>query len=257
MSDLETRELTCCYADQVVFQQLTMQMKRGEVLALLGANGAGKTTLLKSLARQLRPSSGVVMLDSKPIATLSRRRLAQQVSLMPQHENREDSLSVYDIVALGRTPYAGWFMPLSERDRTKIDEALKAMDLGHLKDRSVTELSGGEWRRMILARALAQDASILLLDEPTAGLDLRFQHECLNHVRTLTLERKLTTVLTIHDLNQAAMFADRVVLLANKQLLAIGSPEQILTPELIRESFGVEVTVLVHPSRSVPLIVPK
>lgn len=256
MSDLSTHQLHFSYADRPVFEHVSMHLKPGEMLALLGANGAGKTTLLRTLARHLKPTSGEIFLDAKPLTKLSRRGLAQQLAMMPQHENRGASLSVYDVVSLGRTPHCGWLMPLNNNDRSIIDQALSSTGLTELQNRSVHEISGGEWRRMILARALAQDASVLLLDEPTSGLDLKYQHDCLERVRNLTHDRKLITVTTLHDLNQAAMFADRLALLANRELIAIGPPDQVLTTDLIRKAFSIEVAIMKHPMHGTPLVVP-
>ena len=256
MSELTTNDLQFSYADRTIFERVSMHLKPGEMLALLGANGAGKTTLLKTLARQLKPTSGEIFLDTKPLSQLSRRGLAQQLAMMPQHENRDASLSVYDVVSLGRTPHCGWLMPLSKKDRAIIEDALNATGLNELRNRNINEVSGGEWRRMILARAIAQDASVLLLDEPTAGLDLKYQYECLERVQTLTHDRKLVTVLTLHDLNQAAMFGDRLALLANRELIAIGPPSQVLTTDLIRQAFSIDVAVMEHPMHGTPLVVP-
>jgi iron complex transport system ATP-binding protein len=125
-----------------------------------------------------------------------------------------------------------------------------------LQERTIDQLSGGEWRRMILARSLAQNASILLLDEPTAGLDMKYQFECLGHVRRMVKERQLIAVITLHDLNQASMFADRIAILANKELLSIGPPQEVMRPDLIRKAFGIDVMVVSHPTESIPMVVP-
>lgn len=256
MTELTTHQLTFSYAEHTVFEKVSLHLKPGEMLALLGANGAGKTTLLKTLARQLKPSSGEIFLDANPLCKMSRQGLAQQLAMMPQHENRDACLSVYDVVSLGRTPHSGWLMPLNKKDRSIIEDALVSTGLSDLRSRNMNEISGGEWRRMILARALAQDASVLLLDEPTAGLDLKYQYECLERVRSLTYDRKLVTVLTLHDLNQAAMFADRLALMSNRELIAIGPPEEVLTADHIRKAFSIEVTIMQHPLHGTPLVVP-
>jgi len=147
-------------------------------------------------------------------------------------------------------------MPLSKRDREVIDDSLRATGLSDQKQRRITQLSGGEWRRMILARALAQDAAILLLDEPTAGLDLKYQFDVLDRVRRMAKERKLVVVITLHDLNHAAMFGDRLVLLADRSLIAVGTSREVLTPSLIRRAFDVSVKVIDHPVHGTPFVVP-
>lgn len=256
MTHFATNDLSFAYEKRIVFHGLSMELQAGEVVALIGANGAGKTTLLRTMAKQLKQQSGTVLLDSRSIQKLTRREIAKNLSLMPQYEQREASLRVYDVVALGRAPHVGWWMPMRAEDETIIRQSLEATAMTDLQERTIDQLSGGEWRRMILARSLAQNASILLLDEPTAGLDMKYQFECLAHVRRMVKQRNLIAVITLHDLNQASMFADRIAILANKELLSIGSPHQVMRPELIRKAFGIEVMVISHPTESIPMVVP-
>lgn len=241
---------------RLLFSEVSVQPKPGEILVLLGANGAGKTTLLKILAGHLRPQSGDVLVDDLPIGRYGRQTLARRLAFMPQFEHRDCALSVRDVVRLGRSPHRGWWLPLNSEDERFVDEALAAMNLSELAEREVTGLSGGEWRRMIFARALAQNASILLLDEPTDGLDLKYQYECLAVLRRLVRRRQLVAVLTLHDLNQAAMFADRIALLGESRLLVVGTPEQVLTSEHIHRAFGISVTITTHPIYHTPMVVP-
>ena len=165
-------------------------------------------------------------------------------------------LTVLDVVSLGRMPHSGWWAPLSNTDISRVEAAIAATGLESLRERSILELSGGEWRRMILARAIAQDASVLILDEPIAGLDLKYQYEVLDQVRHLTKQNQLVTIVTLHDLNMAAMFADRVAILHDGKLLAIGKAEEVLTCDVIRQAFGVDVSVVKHPSLGTPLVIP-
>ena len=244
------------YTGKMVIDGISLDLKSGEVLVLLGANGAGKTTLLRLIARQIKLASGTMTLNECDVTTLSRRKLAQQIALMPQHENRTSTLTVLDVVSLGRLPHCGWWAPLSQSDKSRVKDAIAATGLESLSDRSIQELSGGEWRRMILARAIAQDATVLILDEPIAGLDLKYQYEVLDQVRHLTKRNQLVTVVSLHDLNMAAMFADRVAILHDGKLLAIGRAKEVLTSQRIRQAFGVEVSVVEHPSLQAPLIIP-
>ncbi len=254
--DLESKDLCFSYAHRLILDRISIEIKAGEVVVLLGANGAGKTTLLQSLCRQLRPAFGTVAVGKRDIAMFSRRALAQSIAVMPQHENRQSDLTVHDVISLGRTPNCGWWMPLSKNDHKVIDESIEATGLSEYRKHRATQLSGGEWRRMILARAIAQDAPILLLDEPTAGLDLKYQFDVLDRVRRMARERNLVVVVTLHDLNHAAMFGDRLALLANSSLIAIGTAREVLTPSLIRRAFGVDVTVIDHPVHGTPFVVP-
>jgi iron complex transport system ATP-binding protein len=239
-----------------VLEGTSVAVKPGEFVVLLGANGSGKTTLLRVLAGHLRAREGVALLDEVAIASLSRRLVAQRVALMPQFEHRETGLSVREVVRLGRSPHCGWWLPLSADDERIVDQSMAATGVLPLAERRITHLSGGEWRRMVLARALAQEASVLLLDEPTAGLDVRYQYECLVALQRMVRSRNLAAIVTLHDLNLAALFADRVSILARGRCVASGSPGEALTAEVVRHAFGIEVSVIPHPLHGTPMVVP-
>lgn len=256
MNPLSAHELSVSYGREPILKQLSLELRQGEVLVLLGSNGAGKTTLLQTLCRQLSPKSGTVWIDQNDIREFASRTLSKAIALMPQHENRNAQLNVHDVVSLGRTPHTGWWMPLSQSDREIVMQSLEATGLAGLRDRSITELSGGEWRRMILARALTQMAPILLLDEPTAGLDLKYQFDVLSRVKKMSRQCDLSVVMTLHDLNQASAFGDRVALLCDGRILAVGPPREVLRAELIEQAFGVPVRVMAHPVHGTPFIVP-
>lgn len=256
MIPLAIRDVSFAYSNQAILERVSLELRAGEVLVLLGANGAGKTTLLQTLCRQLHPDSGVVLIQQEDIRKQSAKLLARQVALMPQQENRDSQLRVSDVVSLGRAPHAGWWMPLTAKDHAAVDKAMEMSGLLALRDRRITELSGGEWRRMILARALAQHASILLLDEPTAGLDLKYQLDVLTRVQAMARQCRLTVVLSLHDLNHASIFGDRLALMHDRSLLAVGTPKEVLQPKLIETAFGVPVTVIDHPVYGTPFVVP-
>ena len=256
MSTLEARDLSCGYGRRRVFEALTLAAHAGEILVLLGPNGAGKTTLLRALARLLRPMHGSVLLYDKDIWSLRADQVSRRLAIMPQAERRDWPLTVEEAVRFGRVPHRGWWLPYRAEDRRIVEQALLNMGLCALRDRPITELSGGEWRRVIIARALAQEAKVLLLDEPTAGLDLKFQAEVLRLVRRLATERQLVVVLTLHDLNQASFYGHRLALLSDHSLRALGSPQEVLTEDLISQTFGVPVTVTRHPVYGTPLVAP-
>ncbi len=257
MNSLKCHEVSFDYPSGPVLERVSLDLRAGELLVLVGANGAGKSTLLNLIARRLVPKSGSIFIDDTDIAAMTRRELAQQVALMPQHEDRHSQLRVIDVVSLGRTPHCGWWRPMSREDLQIVEESLSATGLTDVRERLIHELSGGQWRRMILARSLAQRSPILLLDEPTAGLDLKYQLEVLSHVRTMIRQRHLIGVVTLHDLNHASVYADRVALLSQRTLIAIGTPGEVLTSDLIEQAFGLPVAVLAHPVHGTPFIVPR
>lgn len=251
---LATEALGCTLGGRIVLEQVALQARPGEVLALIGPNGAGKTTLLRALARLLAPTTGVVRLDGHDIQRLKSRTLARRLALAPQSSSELWPLTVEQYVALGRAPHRGWLLPLEASDRAAVERALERTGLLGLRERIVTALSGGEQRRAILARTLAQEPQALLLDEPTAALDLKYQVAILELARRLAHTDRMAVVLTLHDLNQAAIIADRLALLVEGKLLAAGTPEQVLTPELLTSAYEVPVTVGRHPDTGVPLV---
>jgi ABC-type cobalamin/Fe3+-siderophores transport system ATPase subunit len=256
MSSLAAQEVSCGYGNRRVLESLSLAVQAGEVVSLLGPNGAGKTTLLRALARLLRPTHGTVLLDGGDIWHLGAGALSRTVGLMPQSERRDWPLTVEESVQMGRAPHRGWLLPFNADDARVVDEALRNTSLVDLRQRPITELSGGEWRRVILARALAQQARVLLLDEPIGGLDLRFQVEMLRLVRELAIQEQLAVVLTLHDLNLAAVYSHRIALLSERTLIACGTPEEVLTAELVGRAFSVPVAVTRHPVYGTPLVVP-
>ncbi|MEI8307224.1 MAG: ABC transporter ATP-binding protein [Chloroflexales bacterium] len=240
---------------RAILDHVQLQVQPGEVLALIGPNGAGKTTLLRALARLLRPLGGTVSLDGRDVWRMRPRPVARHMALAPQGAELWP-LTVEQFVGLGRAPHRGWLMPLGSDDHAAVQAALERTGMTILRERPVTELSGGEQRRAILARALAQGPRVLLLDEPTAALDLKYQVAILGLARRMAHNDGLSVVITLHDLNQAAGVADRMALLSNGRVLAVGTPDEVLTAELIGATYGVPVSVCRHPLDGTPLITP-
>ncbi len=243
-------------AERLALDAVSLEVHKGELLVLVGANGAGKSTLLRALSGQLNLSQGEVLLEGRSLKMWSRREAAKMIALMPQFETTDSELSVRDIVRLGRAPHRGWLLPLSEEDEAAIDHALDAMCLEELSDRPASSLSGGQWRRMILARAIAQQASVLLLDEPTSGLDLKHQIESLHLLQRITRQQQATVVVSLHDLNLASLFADRIAIIASGRISAIGTPNEVLTAENLKHAFGISATLIKHPTFDLPMVLP-
>lgn len=238
---LRIESLVVGYGKQpAVLKSVDLAVERGELVGLLGPNGSGKSTLIKTIARINKQRSGTLGWEGDiDLNRLSRREVAKLVAYVPQSIDLAFELDVKEAVMLGRTPHFG--SKPRKVDWEHVERAIDVLGLGDLAHRSVTELSGGQAQRVLIARALAQDPSILLLDEPTSALDIRYQWQTLRLARRFTRESAVAAVIAIHDLNQAARFCDRVVFLDAGQVLAVGRPVDVYSPELIESVYGVEV----------------
>lgn len=254
---LSAKNLSCGYGRCPVLKGIDLEVREGEVLSLIGPNGAGKTTLLHTLAGLLTPLEGEVSLGGRSASRMSGRETARFLALAPQRATQSAwPLTVSEAVSLGRAPHRGWLLPFTHEDRRLIEKAMERMGVATLAERHVNTLSGGEVRRVLLARALAQAPKVLLLDEPATYLDLTYQAELLGLVRSLAREDGLAVVLTIHDLALASICSDRVALLSPGRLCAIGSVREVLSEEVLRPVYGENLEVLDHPTRSFPLVLP-
>jgi iron complex transport system ATP-binding protein len=220
---------------------VSMDVSKGEVVAVLGPNGAGKSTLLRAMAGALAAASGSVTLDGKDVAKIERRELARKVAFVTQTADVAFGFLVRDVVMMGRAPHQGSWMAAREEDERAVDDAMNALELGDLAKRRVDELSGGEQKRVAIARALAQAPSLLLLDEPGAFLDVRHQLALYDLLVDLAKTKGLAVALTMHDINAAAQYASRVALLKTGKLVAIGSIEDVLTYRRLRETFDADL----------------
>jgi len=231
------------YAGQVALDGVTAQVTAAEWLGVIGPNGAGKTTLLRAAARLLR-HEGAITIDGEPTAAMSRRRLARLVAYVPQRPLLPADMTVTDYVLLGRTPHIGYLRGETARDRRVCAGLLDRLALAAMAARPLATLSGGELQRAVLARALAQEAPVLLLDEPTSALDLGRRVEALELVDEIRAERSLTVLSAVHDLTLAGQFADRLLLLADGQAVAAGPPASVLRADVLRPHFGPGLRVL-------------
>lgn len=245
---LEARRLAVDYGRGPVLEGVDLRIETGEFVGLLGRNGSGKTTLLRALLGLVPESRGEVLLDGAPLARFGRRQLARCVAWVPQEAERAFAFRVREVVAMGRNPYLGRFAPAGDHDREQIEGALALTDLTELAERPITELSGGEWRRVLIARALAQETDLLLLDEPTASLDLAHQLEVLELLQALARDGRCV-IASLHDLSLAARWCDRLVVLADGAVAASGRPAEILSPERLAAWFGVRATLRVDGAR--------
>ncbi len=258
MSTLDLQAVQASYPGRAsagpVLRGIDLRLDPGEMLALVGPNGAGKSTLLRVAGGLLRPSAGRALLGDVDLATLRPRDVAAQVAIVPQESPIPAGLLVREMVGLGRTPYARLLLGPTAHDRRTVDWAMSEAEVGELADRFVDELSGGERQRVILARALAQQPRLLLLDEPTANLDLHHQVAMLGLVRGLTRGHGLAVIAAVHDLQLAALYCDRVALMSGGQIVSQGPPEVVLTAPLLLETFGQQVVLSAHPTHGVPLV---
>jgi iron complex transport system ATP-binding protein len=255
-AQLQIEGLTVTYGSRVILDAVSLSLQPGEILALIGPNGAGKTTLIKAVSGVLPASAGNVLVCGQEIRGLSPTQRARLVAVVPQARLLPEAFTVWQTVLMGRTPYLNWLGQPAPVDLRQTQWALERTGLVDFSQRLVGQLSGGEQQRVLLARALAQDTPILLLDEPTAHLDLRYQSDLLNLVRELASERRLSILIALHDLNLVALYAHRTALLVEGQLRGIGTPEEVLTPERLFDAYQTHLDVVPHPSYGTPLILP-
>ena len=251
---LDVSHVTAGYPNRTVLRDLSLQAQGGQVLGVIGANGAGKTTLLRVIGGTLPARAGSVRLGGLDLGRLDARGRAQKVAVVPQGARLPEAFSVAEVVLLGRTPYLSLLGRESDEDRQIAREAMTQTDTLQLAERRIGELSGGEQQRVLVARALTQQPQVLLLDEATAHLDLKHQAEILGLARKMAHERNLIVIAALHDLNLAALFADRLALLGNGELLALAEPSAVLTPALLKQAYDIPVIVSSHPIHHTPLV---
>ncbi len=252
---LAASHLSLAYGNARVVHDLSLEVPSGAFTAIIGPNGCGKSTLLRALSRLHKPQLGAVLLDGADIHSLPTRDVAREVGLLPQAPTAPTGITVRDLIARGRTPHLGPFSAWSQRDTDAVNEAIHATGLAGLAERPVDSLSGGQRQRAWIALALAQQTELLLLDEPTTFLDIAHQYDVLDLVHRLAADGR-TVVAVLHDLAQAARYADHLVLMSAGLVLASGSPSEVLTEQRVGAAFGLPVTVVPDPVTGTPLIVP-
>lgn len=252
---LAAESISCGYEENEVLHAISLQMQAGEFLGIIGPNGCGKSTLLAALTGWLPLRQGQVLLDGKPLRQYPTQTVARMVAVVPQASTPAFAFSVRETIEMGRYPHLGRLAGISAADRVIVDEALELTDLLHLQHRSVDRLSGGEYQRVTIARALAQQPKVLLLDEPTAHLDIGHQQAIFTLLSSLHTTRQMAILCVSHDINLAATYCRRIILLSQGNIIAEGSPEQVITEELLQQVYGTLVRVHAHPSHGGPLVV--
>ena len=253
---LRIEALSVSYGLRRVLHEVSLTVENGEVLALIGPNGSGKSTLVRAVSGVIPAQSGSARKNGMNLLTAPASDRARIVSVVPQVASLPPAFTVWETVLLGRTPYLNFLGQVSPADEDIARQALQRVDALDLIDRRVGELSGGEQQRVLLARALAQSTPILLLDEPTSHLDLHHQVGLLELVRTLAHDDGLAVLVALHDLNLAARYADRIALLVEGRVTALGSPSDVLLPGLITQAYHLPVQVIPNPLDGSPLVLP-
>lgn len=245
--------LSMAVEGRMLLRSISLDITEGRSVALIGHNGSGKSTLLKLLGRLAAPTAGHILFDGAPLESWDRRHLARRLAHLPQTLPPAPGMLVKELVALGRYPWHGALGRFSAEDRRKVEEAIELTHLGPLAERMVDSLSGGERQRAWIAMLVAQDARCMLLDEPISALDVAHQIEVLSLVRRLTVEKNVTIVTVLHDVNMAARYCDDIVALRGGEVVCVGTPESIMTPAELDRIFGVEMDVVRQPASGRPL----
>ncbi|MEM9348945.1 MAG: ABC transporter ATP-binding protein [Pseudomonadota bacterium] len=255
-SRLRTDALTLAYGKTDVLKEVSVALPDGQITAIVGPNGSGKTSLLRCLARLERPTRGAAILDDSSVHKQNTRKVAQTIALLPQSANAPAGMRVGELVARGRTPHQSPLKQWSQEDEAAVERALSQVGLTTERERPVDALSGGQRQRAWLAMVLAQETPILLLDEPTTFLDLRYQLEVLTLVAQLQEEHALTVAMVLHDINLAARFAHRILALREGRVVADGAPSEVVTQSGIFEIYALNARVIPDPTTGTPHVIP-
>jgi iron complex transport system ATP-binding protein len=244
------------YSGKTVLRDIRFELPAGRIMALIGPNGSGKTTLIRALSGVLPVVEGELHVNGTDLAVASQQERARLLAVVPQSTRIPPTFTVSEVVRMGRTPYISWLGRTSQNDEGIIENAMQLTDVVQFKDRLCGELSAGERQRVILARALTQDTPVLLMDEPTSHLDLRYQIEFLELAVSLAYEQKKTVLIALHDLNLAARFGDEVLAMKDGTIAALGKVEEVLNPVVIESIYGLQVEVFKSPDRQRTVVVP-
>jgi len=251
---ISAKNINVYYGKNRIIKDLTFDVSCGEFFIIIGPNGSGKTTLLKTICGSISVKQGKITIFDKSIDQYSRKILARFIAVVPQETQIDSPFKVSEIVLMGRTPHLGILEFEKDRDFQFAADAMKFTNVYHLRDRKLTELSSGEKQRVMIARALCQEPSIILLDEPTSALDLSHQLNIMDLMERLKKERDMTVVMVSHDLNLAAMYADKLILIKDGQAVSIGKPKDVLTFDKLEKTYNCVLLVDEHPAGKVPRV---
>jgi len=248
------KNLSFAYSDEPVVDKVTFSIEESEFVGIIGPNGAGKSTLLKLMDGILPLQAGEIQLQNKPLQEYARKQLAKLIGFVPQNFTTAFSYSVNDIVLMGRYPHLSSFSSENIKDHQIVERSMKSTDVWHFRQRQFEELSGGEKQRVVLASALAQEPQILLLDEPTSSLDIKYQQQFYSILQELQQSRGLTIVVVTHNINLAAHYCRRLILLKSGKIIADGTAEKVITKKMMESVYEVGVEILSHPKDGKPLL---
>ena len=257
MVKLETQGITLTYGEKKVVEDVTFKVMPGELVGIVGPNGSGKSTIIKALSRVITPHSGKVLINDQDISQIKRKELSLLISVVPQTPILPSAFTAFDIVLMGRNPHLGLLQYEGSRDIDITWQAMKQTSTQYLAERRVGELSGGEIQCVVIARALAQQTQAILLDEPTANLDISRQIEVLDLIKGQCQRNKLAVMVAMHDLNLAVHYCDRLLLINNRMIHAEGTPTEVINAENLEEVYGPGNYVDTHPLSGLPVVLPK
>lgn len=252
---LKLEDINFAYEKQKILNKINFHLKENEFIGIIGPNGSGKSTLLKNISKLLNPDSGYIYLDKGLLNDYSYKELARKMAVVPQDTEVNFNFSVYDLVMMGRNPYQDRWGRVTEKDKEKVEEALELTDTKRFQDKSIQKLSGGERQRVIIARAIVQEPELLLLDEPTASLDINYQRNIFDLISDLNDELEMSVLAVSHDLNLISQYCERLILLSNGNIHTMGKVEGVITKENISEVYNTEVDIKYNPMTERPYVI--
>ncbi|MGY0372031.1 heme ABC transporter ATP-binding protein [Clostridium sp. JNZ J1-5] len=253
---ISLKNLNFSYNNEQILEDIKLNIEKGKFYSILGPNGSGKTTLIKNISRVFNVENKSIFIEEKDIKQMSNKELSKKLAVVPQHSNIDFDFSVMDIVLMGRAPYISRFSTESEKDIELTKKAMEMTNVWHLRSKSINSISGGERQRVMIARAICQNTNIMLLDEPISNLDIYHQIDILNTLKKLNIDNNITIVAILHDLNLASTYSDYMVLMKDGKIYCKGKSEEVLTKEIIKQVYEIDVQVMTNPVTGKPHIIP-